>query len=75
MQRLAAAMQSRGRDVADLDIALFGAPMDPAQCAGRIEQGFDHIVFGAPPADADTVLPHLDRVAEVVAAIRGQAPA
>ena len=71
MERLARALQSKGRDIKDLDLALFGAPMDAAQCAGRIGQGFDHIVFGAPAADADTVLPHLDRVAEIVAAVRG----
>lgn len=73
MQRLANAMQARGRDMADLDLALFGSPMDAAQCAGRIEQGFDHIVFGVPAEDADTVLPVLDRIVEVVAAIRGTA--
>ena len=57
--------------MADLDLALFGAPMDAAQCAGRIGQGFDHIVFGLPAADADTVLPLLDQIVEIVAAIRG----
>ena len=59
--------------MADLDLALFGAPMDAAQCAGRIEQGFEHLVFGLPPANADTVLPLLDRIVEVVAAVRGTA--
>ncbi len=71
MQRLAQAMQARGREMTNLDLALFGAPMDAAQCAGRIGQGFDHIVFGLPSADADTVLPQLDRIVEVIAAIRG----
>ena len=71
MARLMKAMQARGRDMADFDLALFGAPLDAAQCAGRIEQGFNHVVFGVPPEDADTVLPALDRVAEVVAAVRG----
>ena len=74
MERLARAMRAKGRNMADLDLALFGSPMDAAQCAGRIEQGFEHLVFGLPPANADTVLPLLDRIAEVVAAIRGKAP-
>ena len=57
--------------MADFDLALFGSPLDAAQCAGRIEQGFNHMVFGVPPEGADTVLPALDRIVEVVAAVRG----
>ena len=71
MERLTEAMEARGRKVADLDLALFGSPMQADQCVGRIEQGFDELVFGLPPAPADKVLPVLDRVAAVVEEIRG----
>ena len=71
LARLMEAMRARGRDMADFDLALFGSPLDAAQCAGRIEQGFNHIVFGVPPEGADTVLPALDRIVEVVADVRG----
>ena len=71
MERLEEALEARGRKVADLDLALFGSPMQAEQCVGRIEQGFDELVFGLPPAPADKVLPVLDRVAALVEEIRG----
>ena len=71
MQNLSDAMAARGRKVDDLDLALFGAPMDAKQCEGRIEQGFDHLIFMVPSEGADKVLPLLDRIADVVAQVRG----
>ena len=44
--------------------------MQPEQCVGRIEQGFDEVIFGMPSEPADKVLPLLDRVAGIVEAIR-----
>ena len=41
------------------------------QLMGRIEQGFDELVFALPDADADTVLPLLDDLAELAAKARG----
>ena len=70
MQRMQGAMAEKGRKVEDLTIALFGAPMDAAQCRGRIEQGFDHLVFPLPSEPAENVLPLLDKVAGVVAELR-----
>ncbi len=70
MERLRAALDAKGRRVEDVTLALFGAPMDADKVAGRIEQGFDHLSFGVPPADADTVLPLLDRYAELVAQVK-----
>jgi probable F420-dependent oxidoreductase len=63
MERMTAALEARGRKIEDLQMALFGAPTDPDQLKGRIEQGFDHLIFSLPDADADTVLPILDKVA------------
>ena len=45
--------------------------MDADKVRGRIEQGFNHIVFTLPDADADTVLPLLDQAAAVADAVRG----
>jgi hypothetical protein len=45
--------------------------MDADQARGRIEQGFDHLIFNLPSETADKVLPILDRCVEVVKAIRG----
>lgn len=71
MQRLEAALAARGRKVADLDLALFGAPTDYEALMGRIEQGFDELVFTLPDASADKVLPVLDKVASLAEQARG----
>ena len=64
------ALQARGRKIEDLQLALFGAPTDPDQLKGRIDQGFDDLIFSLPDADADTVLPILDRVADLAETVR-----
>ncbi|NKB97321.1 MAG: TIGR03619 family F420-dependent LLM class oxidoreductase [Pseudomonadales bacterium] len=71
MDKLATALGEKGRDVRDLDLALFGAPGKTDQLAGRIEQGFDHLIFNLPSADRDEVLPLLDRYAGLAKEIRG----
>ena len=70
MARLEAALEAKGRRVQDLDLALFGAPPDASQVAGRIGQGFDHAMFSLPAATADEVLPLLDRYASIVADVK-----
>jgi len=71
MEKMTAALEKRGRNINDLDLALFGAPMNPEQLRGRIEQGFDELVFTLPPKPADEVLPLLDRYAELATGMRG----
>lgn len=71
MERLSEALAARGRKIEDVDMALFGAPTDYDQLMGRIEQGFDELVFALPDADADTVLPLLDELAELAGKARG----
>ena len=66
MERMRDALAARGRRVEDLELGLFGAPYDKEQLVGRIEQGFDHLVFTAPSESADKVLPRLDRLAALV---------
>jgi probable F420-dependent oxidoreductase len=71
MQRLEQALAARGRNVADLDLVLFGAPTDYDGLKGRIEQGFDELVFVLPDADAGKVLPVLDDLAALAERVRG----
>ena len=73
MERLQEAMAAKGRKVEDLDLALFGTPPDAERVAGRIGQGFDHVIFGLPSEQADAVLPVLDRYAAVVAEVKARA--
>lgn len=70
MARLEEALAARGRKVQDLDLALFAAPTDPEQLRGRIEQGFDELVFPLPDAGADRVLPRLDELAALAEQMR-----
>jgi len=71
MKRLQEALGAKGRKVEDIDLALFNAPIDPEKCIGRIEQGFDHLVFDLAPEPADKVLPKLDKIKGVIDVIRG----
>jgi len=71
MERLETALAAKGRRVQDLDLALFGAPTDYDQLMHRIDQGFDELVFTLPDADADRVLPLLDKLAALAERTRG----
>ncbi len=70
MERLEEALAAKGRNVADLDLALFGAPPKPEALAGRIEQGFDHLIFNLPSGTEDEVLPLLDKYADLSESMR-----
>lgn len=54
--------QARGRS-GEPDFTIFGVPGDPGRVDELIAMGFNRLVFGLPPADADKVLPLLDRYA------------
>ena len=56
-----AAERGRGR----IPISMFGSAPNPANLAKYSEMGVDRVIFGLPSAQADTVLPLLDRCAEV----------
>ena len=71
MERMTEALAEKGRKIEDLEMALFGAPTDIDQLKGRIEQGFDELIFTLPDAPADRVLPLLDRIAGIADKIRG----
>lgn len=69
-ERLAEACAKRGRDVASVHLALFGAPTDETQLRGRVDQGFQDLVFSIPSADADQTLPRLDKLAALADRMR-----
>jgi probable F420-dependent oxidoreductase len=71
MERMTEALAAKGRKIEDLEMALFGAPMDIDQLKGRIEQGFDELIFTLPDASADRVLPLLDKIAGLANTVRG----
>ena len=71
MNRLKEALDSKKRKIEDLTLALFGGPKDRAQIVGRIEQGFDEVIFSLPSEGPDQVLPLLDEYADIVKSVRG----
>ena len=68
--RLNEACEKAGRSPEDITLALFGAPSDEDQLKGRMEQGFTEFILGLPQAEADLVLPVLDRYAELIEKVR-----
>ena len=70
MENLNADFDTAGRSVQDLDMALFGAPSDIDQLKGRIEQGFDHLIFNLPSDKSDKVFQLLDKYAELKAQVQ-----
>ena len=53
------------------DFTIFGAGPEQGLAESLFETGFNRVVFGLPPAEADVVLPMLDRYAAIASAIRG----
>jgi probable F420-dependent oxidoreductase len=51
----------KGRDPASLSVSVYGAPMDADTLRQLAAAGVDRVIFALPSADADTVLPLLDR--------------
>jgi len=70
MERLKAACEARGRKVSDITLALFAAPPSIDPLRGRIEQGFDELIFNVDSESADQVLPTLDKLAKLAETAR-----
>jgi len=66
LRRLAA---ERGRDPRGIEVSLFGAPTDVDALRRLAEAGVARAVLPLPSAGADVVLPLLDRMAPLVAAV------
>ncbi len=70
MDKLKAACDKVGRRVEDVTLALFGAPEKIDSLRGRIDQGFDELIFNIPSESAELTLAKLDRLAELVRTVR-----
>ena len=71
MEQLKAAADRAERDMNTIDCTVFGVGPNPEQVQDLIDIGFQRIIFGLPPADSGTVIPLLDRYAEVKAEFNG----
>ncbi len=54
-----------GRDPAEVEVSVYGAPHDRAVVEQARALGVDRLVFGLPPDGADVVLPILDKLADL----------
>ena len=67
MEQLKAAADRAERPMDTIQCSVFGVRPDPQQVTDLIEMGFERIIFGLPPAPAETVIPLLDRYAAIKA--------
>jgi probable F420-dependent oxidoreductase len=72
LERLRIACEARGRKLEDITLALFAAPLEARELNGRIDQGFDELIFSLPSETSDKILPKLDRIASIVSEVRGR---
>ncbi|MCY4657679.1 MAG: LLM class flavin-dependent oxidoreductase, partial [Gammaproteobacteria bacterium] len=70
LEELRRACDAQERKLEDITLALFGGWPDAEQIKGRIQQGFDVVIFNVPAAPADEVLPILDNYAEVLKQVK-----
>jgi hypothetical protein len=63
VQRLKQMAKDAGKP--EPSISIFGSPARPEAIEGYEKLGVDRIIFGLPPAPAETVLPVLERRAEL----------
>jgi probable F420-dependent oxidoreductase len=63
---LHALAKAAGRDPKSITITLYGVPPDADVIRSYSDLGVHRVSFGLPPADRDTVLPLLDRFAEIM---------
>jgi probable F420-dependent oxidoreductase len=59
-------IKEAGRSPKDLEVSLFGVTPDADEVKRAADAGVTRMIFGLPPADADTVLPILDQHAAVM---------
>lgn len=69
LRRLA---EESGRDPDTIRISVFGAEANPGKLEHFANLGAERVVFWLPPAPRDTVLPVLDRYAELLGGAGGQ---
>jgi len=62
---LRARAEKAGRDPATVTVSMFGVSADEGRLAGLRDVGVHRAIFGLPPAGRDTVLPLLDRYADL----------
>ena len=63
--------EAKGRDPRTISVSVFGAPPDEPAIRRYSDAGVERVVFGLPSAPRDTVLPMMDRYAELMRGLEG----
>lgn len=66
MAELRALAAKAGRDMQTISVSVFGAPADPQQLDAYRAIGVTRVLLGLPSAGPDTVLPLLDKYAQLL---------
>jgi probable F420-dependent oxidoreductase len=64
------ALVNRGRKLSDITIAMFGVPADEDFVESKLNEGFNHFVFGLPSEGEEIVLPLLDQYVGIAEKMR-----
>lgn len=70
LEELRKSCERAGRDIETVDRAVFGAPAKEDFIREKFDQGFTDQMFALPSEPADTILPLLDKIAELVNKVR-----
>ena len=66
MQRLRSMAEKSGRDMSTLSVSVFGAPADAQALESYAQAGIDRAILGLPSIDRDSILPLLDKRAQLL---------
>jgi len=64
------ALVNRGRKLSDITLAMFGVPADEDFVESKLNEGFNHFVFGLPSEGEEIVLPLLDQYVGIAEKMR-----
>lgn len=68
---LAEECKKNDRDVSEIELSLYMAPPDIDSAKMHEDGGVRRFIFGLPPAPTETIIPLLDRYAEIISAVNG----
>lgn len=70
IEALKVACERRGRNLSEITLGLFMAPLDESESHACIAEGYDELIYNVAPENHDSVLRQLDRIAELANKLR-----
>ena len=66
VEGLKQACEAVGRDITEITLAYFFAPLNQDEIQANIDKGFTHFIFNLPSEGKDVVMPALDKIAKII---------